>query len=99
MTDPQLRRNPVEELAEAFLERYRRGERPALSEYIQAHPELADEIRELFPALLVMEAAAPSQGERPGACAGPVTADGGAPEWLDDYRIVREVARGGMGIV
>ena len=44
--DPHSR-EPVEQLAEEFLERYRRGERPALSEYIDRHPELADEIREL----------------------------------------------------
>ena len=43
------------ELAEEFLDRYRRGERPPLKEYIDRHPELADEIRELFPALAMME--------------------------------------------
>jgi hypothetical protein len=48
-------RDPVEELAEAFLERYRRGERPALSEFIARAPDHADEIRELFPALVLME--------------------------------------------
>ena len=32
--------------------RYRRGERPALAEYTDRYPELADEIRELFPALV-----------------------------------------------
>ena len=44
----------VGELAEAFLERHRRGERPAVEEYASAYPELAGEIRRLFPALLVM---------------------------------------------
>jgi hypothetical protein len=41
MTDRTLQRNPVEKLAEAFLERYRRGERLALAEYTQQYPELA----------------------------------------------------------
>jgi hypothetical protein len=36
-------------LAEQFLERYRQGERPSLREYIDRHPELAAEIREVFP--------------------------------------------------
>ena len=45
----------VLELAEEFLERYRRGERPPLKEYIDRHPELADEIREVFPAMAMME--------------------------------------------
>ncbi len=43
------------QLADEFAERYRRGERPPLSEYTDKYPELADEIRELFPALVAME--------------------------------------------
>jgi WD40 repeat protein/serine/threonine protein kinase len=96
MIDPETRRNPVEELAEEFLARYRRGERPALTEYTRRHPELADEIRELFPALLLIEEAgptvAPEAGGKP-AGAGPL------PARLGDYRILREVGRGGMGVV
>jgi hypothetical protein len=63
MTEPHFpfetppARDPVEELAEAFLERYRRGERPALSEFTARAPDHADEIRELFPALVLMEQA------------------------------------------
>ena len=48
-------RNPVEELAEEFVARYRRGERPALAEYTDRYPQWADKIRVLFPALVVME--------------------------------------------
>jgi serine/threonine protein kinase/WD40 repeat protein len=87
-------RDPVEELAEDFLDRFRRGERPALSEFIARAPEHADEIRELFPALILMEQASPA-GTEPSACASPAA----LPERLGDYRILREVGRGGMGIV
>ena len=45
-------RNPVERLAEEFLDRERRGEHPTLGEYVEHHPDLAAEIREMFPALL-----------------------------------------------
>jgi hypothetical protein len=38
MAEDKPQRNPVEEMAEEFLERYRRGERPALTEYTQGHP-------------------------------------------------------------
>ena len=62
-------RNPVEALAEEFLARYREGERPPLSEYVGRYPELAAEIRDLFPALVMMEEVVPS---------GPTT-DGGRP--------------------
>ena len=39
-----------DELAEEFAERYRRGERPSLQEYVDRLPEMAGEIREMFPA-------------------------------------------------
>ena len=45
----------VLELAEEFIARYRRGERPSLKEYIDRHPELAAEIRDVFPAMAMME--------------------------------------------
>ena len=45
----------VLELAEEFLDRYRVGQRPPLREYIERHPDLADEIREVFPAMAMME--------------------------------------------
>src|SRR5262249_58976375 len=48
MTTSSEPRNPVELLAEEFLERKRRGEQPTLREYLERHPELADEIRDLF---------------------------------------------------
>jgi hypothetical protein len=48
-------RNPVEALADEFLRRQRGGERPTLEEYCRRHPELADEIREVFPVLIRME--------------------------------------------
>jgi hypothetical protein len=48
-------RNPVEALADEFLRRQRGGERPTLEAYCRRHPELADEIREVFPLLIRME--------------------------------------------
>ena len=48
-------RNPVEALADEFLQRQRRGERTTLEEYCRRHPELAGEIREVFPVLIRME--------------------------------------------
>ncbi|MGZ3334952.1 MAG: hypothetical protein ACXWOV_07090, partial [Isosphaeraceae bacterium] len=54
-TDPGSERDPVEQLAESFQARLRRGERPSLEEYVARCPERADDIRELFPALVEME--------------------------------------------
>ncbi len=47
----------LDQLAEEFVARFRRGERPALKEYTDRFPELADEIRELFPAMVKVERA------------------------------------------
>jgi hypothetical protein len=49
--------DPVGQLAEEFIARYRRGERPALSEYTEKYPELAERIRNVFPMMVVMEEA------------------------------------------
>jgi WD40 repeat protein/serine/threonine protein kinase len=90
----------LERLAEEFVERHRRGERPALSEYADRHPDLATDIRDLFPALVRIEHLKPVVGDLTGAfvpASGP--ADGHTPERLGEYRILREVGHGGMGVV
>jgi serine/threonine protein kinase/tetratricopeptide (TPR) repeat protein len=48
-----------DELAKEFEERYRRGERPDLQEYVDRLPEMADEIRETFPTLIEVEPVQP----------------------------------------
>src|SRR6516164_3777059 len=90
----------LERLAEDFVERHRRGERPALSEYADRHPDLAADIRDLFPALVRIERLKPAAGDLTGSFAPePGPEDGHAPERLGDYRILREVGHGGMGVV
>jgi WD40 repeat protein/serine/threonine protein kinase len=99
MAESSSDREPLEELAESFLERFRAGERPALAEFTAAHPELADQIRELFPALIEMEQAGSAGTPATGAAAPGDGAGGTLLESLGDYRIIREVGRGGMGVV
>src|SRR5437870_1651692 len=83
-------------LADEFAARYRRGERPSLAEYVDRHPDLADDIREFFPALVEVEQVKDDRSlvqEMPAASPLPPL------ERLGDYRIIREVGRGGMGVV
>jgi serine/threonine protein kinase/WD40 repeat protein len=99
MNDANSERHPVDALAEEFVDRYRKGERPSLTEYTAAHPELAAEIRDLFPALVMMEDVRPGDGHRTAAPAGEPAAGAPRLERLGDYHILREVGRGGMGVV
>jgi serine/threonine protein kinase/WD40 repeat protein/tetratricopeptide (TPR) repeat protein len=92
-------RNPVEVLAEEFLERQRRGERPTLREYTEKYPDLAEDIRDLFPALIKMEQIRPQDGDATGPSHVANGSGSHRLERLGDYRILREVGRGGMGIV
>jgi tetratricopeptide (TPR) repeat protein len=89
-------RDPFEQLADAFLARYRAGERPSITAYAQQHPEFAEQIRDLLPALVAMEELRPGKAA---AAAGPLTKDRPVPEQLGEYRILREVGHGGMGVV
>src|SRR5262249_6675070 len=83
-------------LADEFAQRYRRGERPSLAEYVERYPDLADDIRELFPALVEVEQVKEDHHEAAGQEAAPPAP---ALQQLGDFRILREVGKGGMGIV
>src|SRR5438552_8683970 len=99
MSDSSEESDPVEALAEEFVNRHRRGEKPALQEYVDKYPHLADDIRDLFPALLKMEKVRPQTGDVTGDFRDTISPAEKKLERLGDYRILREVGRGGMGIV
>src|SRR5262249_3815193 len=80
----------LDRLAEEFAARHRRGERPALQEFIDRHPELAADIREMLPAMVEIERVKEDAAAKPPAP--PL-------RQLGDYRILREVGHGGMGVV
>jgi serine/threonine protein kinase/WD40 repeat protein len=90
-----VRCEAIDQLAEEFAARYRRGERPALQEYLDRYPDLADDIRALFPALVEMEQVKDDRREP----ASPPTAAAPPLHQIGDYRLLREVGRGGMGVV
>jgi WD40 repeat protein/serine/threonine protein kinase len=99
MSDPSAEHEALGRLAEAFLDRYRHGERPELTEYVEEYPELADQIRELFPALILVEQYG-SASDEPAGPRARRTADPDPGPWrLGEFRILREVGRGGMGVV
>lgn len=96
MADTGINRHLLlDELANDFAARYRGGDRPSLTEYIDKHPELAEDIREFFPAMVEIEVVK-------AAADGPSTDDDiqlPPIEHLGDFRILREIGHGGMGVV
>jgi hypothetical protein len=69
--------------ARDLFSRYRARERPPLSEYINGHPDLAGEIREVFPAMAMMENIGLTEDRpaRPGPAPPPA-----APPFVGMYR-------------
>lgn len=90
---------PVELLADDFMLRKRAGEKPTIDEYCTRHPELAEEIRDVFPALVVMEQVAPATGDLDASDRLFTSPDAKPIESIGDYRVLREIGRGGMGVV
>jgi serine/threonine protein kinase len=98
MTEPTANEQDIiDQLADSFVARLRAGERPSVEEYAQRHPELADGIRELLPALAMLEQRVPVPGGDRGQREERLRDR--APAEIGDYRIIREIGRGGMGIV
>ncbi len=77
----------VGQVADEFLRRQEAGERPDVEEYVARHPEAAELLRKVLASLQVLD------------LSHPVAADGSAPRELGDFRLRREIGRGGMGIV
>src|SRR5499427_3182887 len=99
MSSPSDDRGPVELLADEFMVRLKHGEKPTIGEYCARHPELAEDIREVFEALLLVEDLKPGPDEASGSYGDSVRVDGRRLERIADYRILREIGRGGMGVV
>lgn len=71
-----------------------------MSEYLKQYPQWAARIQEVFPALLVMERLKPKGEAQTGSFDREVSGIGLARlEQLGEYRILREIGRGGMGVV
>jgi serine/threonine protein kinase len=90
-TDPD--RHPLDVVAEEFARCCRAGEHPSVSDYAQRHPELAGELRDLLPSIAMMEKLKNSRRSQSSVATAPRI------ERIGDFRIVREVGRGGMGVV
>ena len=99
MIDKKDDRDPVEILAEEFARRVREGEHPSIQEYTTRHPELAEEINDLFPSVAMMEQLRSSENEQIDKLEKAPSIPPLPAKLHDDFQILRIVGRGGMGVV
>jgi tetratricopeptide (TPR) repeat protein len=83
------------QVVEAVESALRAGTRPDVEALVAPHPELAEDLRQLVAAWELVQQLA--RGAGPAPANGPGPAD--PPGCLGDFRIVRELGRGGMGVV
>jgi serine/threonine-protein kinase len=99
------REQELASIIESLTDQLKRGDPPDVDAVARAHPELADELRELWGAVLVADAMAkPAAGSRPTIDLRPGrdTADASRrhiPRTFGDYELHEEIGRGAMGVV
>ncbi|MFH1418106.1 MAG: protein kinase [Planctomycetota bacterium] len=77
------------EVVDRYLEELADGKSPDQSAYVEAHPEMADALRGVFKTLDLVQAAGKSLN----------ASNLESGQRLGEFRIVREIGRGGMGVV
>ena len=90
-------RDPVDIAADEFAERYRKGQYPSVTEYVQRFPDQAEELKDLLPAVAMMEQLKKNEESRIDSFERQSVISG--LQQLGDFRIIREIGHGGMGVV
>lgn len=83
------------QIVNEFVERKHRGELPTIEEYCDSHPQLAAQIRDLFPTLELVENVQPTKPTGSARILNHLS----QLESFGDYLVVKEIGCGGMGIV
>jgi tetratricopeptide (TPR) repeat protein len=89
-------RNPLEFIASDYTESVRGGNRPSVDSVAEANPEHESALRDLLPVIEKLEQARQAHIQRPSGLA---TLGVSRPERLGDFQLIRQIGRGGMGVV
>jgi serine/threonine protein kinase len=89
-------REPLEVLVTRFSDAVRRGEQPSIEDYARRFRDWAPQIRELFPLIESLER---WKTDKEVECLRRSVPDEFPVRQLGSYRLIRELGRGGMGIV
>ncbi len=92
-------RNPLELLAAEFSEARRSGLQPSIDEFVKRLPDQRDEARALLESLALFERASEQEYTRHVSQRQKNRFNDRKLEQLGDYRILREIGRGGMGVI
>jgi len=85
----------VAEVAEEFLRRIEQGESPKVADYAARYPSIAENLRQILPVLTMVGASPEVWPRRDEAYDKGLARE----RILGDFKILREVGRGGMGVV
>jgi serine/threonine protein kinase len=89
----------VSQILDDYLEALERGGQPDAAHLLDRHPQYADILRPYLDEVDLLHHAAGAGWNAPAAGDLKEAPAGGEPGRLGDYRLVREIGRGGMGIV
>src|SRR6516165_3682886 len=93
--DHSLTESLLAQVVDAFMEELNAGAQPHIEDYADRYPEIASVLRQVLPALAVLRVSVPGSPAASEAVASAAALTG----TLGDFRILREISRGGMGVV
>ncbi len=94
MMEDEINQTELDRIAEEFSLAIRRGESPSIDTFLDSYPDTSGQLRELLESVALIEGLKRETGSIE-----PTREPSLNIKQLDDYTIVREIGRGGMGVV